>query len=309
MTFIPETGEYASKRSDLIHVDPRGLEVNWEMNIARQGREPEVNESLIRLAKDIMPKKGASDGADGSTGQLHPVTARVLSDKRLQVVGGFRRTRAALWLIESGTCPDFQLMVRVVRMNDAEAAFANFSENFQRDDPQPVETAHAIRYFLEDHGMAKKDIASRLKITTQWLDQLLQIVQLPTELQEKIASKELAVSAGVEIVKSGGDDKSKIQMFKDGSADGQKPTADNIRKKRRQQQEEKAKKGEVVKDAPIRRNMKDLREFLQTKTGPADPGKNLASYLLDFMEGKKSMDQMDSYWDKQFPMLTHTKTG
>ena len=34
---------------------------------------------------------------------------------------------------------------------------------------------------------------------------------------------------------------------------------------------------------------------------PADPGHRLAAYLLDYLAGKKSDDQMVRYWDKAFP--------
>jgi hypothetical protein len=38
-----------------------------------------------------------------------------------------------------------------------------------------------------------------------------------------------------------------------------------------------------------------------TKTGPADPGHKLAAYLLEYLAGKKSDDNLSKYWDKAFP--------
>ena len=60
-----------------------------------------------------------------SSGQLNPILVRPLSDRRLEVIGGFRRMRAALWLKESGTCPDFKVKYIVSRLSDAEAALVN----------------------------------------------------------------------------------------------------------------------------------------------------------------------------------------
>jgi hypothetical protein len=33
----------------------------------------------------------------------------------------------------------------------------------------------------------------------------------------------------------------------------------------------------------------------------ADPGHRLAAYLLDYLAGKHSEDQMARYWDRVFP--------
>jgi hypothetical protein len=46
--------------------------------------------------------------------------------------------RAALYLIDSGLCPDFKVKYVVSRLSDAEAALVNLSENIQREDPKPV---------------------------------------------------------------------------------------------------------------------------------------------------------------------------
>ena len=43
-----------------------------------------------------------------------------------------------------------------------------------------------------------------------------------------------------------------------------------------------------------------MRTFLEGKTGPADPGHKLAAYMLDYLSGKRSDDNMGKYWDKSF---------
>ena len=55
-----------------------------------------------------------------------------------------------------------------------------------------------------------------------------------------------------------------------------------------------------VQGGPVPRNLKQLRTFLEGKTGPADPGHKLAAYMLDYLAGKKSDDNMSKYWDKSF---------
>ena len=137
MAFTADTGDHKVTRIDIFLVDPDGLVVDWRKNLSRNGEEPPVDEALMELAQDMMPKKGQGDGEEGSSGQLNPILVRPLSDRRLEVIGGFRRMRAALWLKESGTCPDFKVKYVVSRLSDAEAALVNISENIQREDPNP----------------------------------------------------------------------------------------------------------------------------------------------------------------------------
>ena len=135
MAFTANTGDEKVTRSDVFLVSPKALVVDWRKNLSRNGEEPPVDDALIELARDMMPKQGQGDAEDGSAGQLNPILTRPLPDRRLEVVGGFRRMRAALWLVESGTCPDFQVKYVVSRLSDAEAALVNLSENLQRGTP------------------------------------------------------------------------------------------------------------------------------------------------------------------------------
>ena len=57
---------------------------------------------------------------------------------------------------------------------------------------------------------------------------------------------------------------------------------------------------ETGEGGPVPRNMKQVKAFLEGKTGPADPGHRLAAYLLDYICGKRSEEAMDKYWDRAF---------
>ncbi len=201
MAFTAETGDHKVTRSDIFLVAPKALVVDWRRNLSRNGEEPPVDEALIELAKDMMPRKGQGDSEEGSSGQLNPILTRPLPERRLEVIGGFRRMRAALWLVESGACPDFKVKYTVSRLSDAEAALVNLSENMQREDPRPVQLAHAIRSLTEDYGMTLKQVAGRLKRSETWCGNLLNLVMLPTAIQASVVSGETPVTAALELVK------------------------------------------------------------------------------------------------------------
>ncbi len=292
MAFTADTGDHKVTRSDIFLVDPTALIVDWRKNLSRNGEEPPVDEALKDLARDMMPKKGQGDGREGTSGQINPILVRPLSDRRLEVIGGFRRMRAALWLKESGTCPDFKVKYIVSRLSDAEAALVNLSENIQREDPRPIQLAHAVRSLTEDYGLTLKQVAGRLKRSEAWLSNLLNLVMLPTAIQESVANGKTPVSAALELVKLPTD--KQVKTFNDLAASGEKLTAAKVRQKRQEAHEATGQGG------PVPRTIKQLRTFLETKTGPADPGHKLAAYMLDYLAGKKSDDNLNKYWDKSF---------
>ena len=293
MAFTAETGDHKVTRSDIFLVDPRALVVDWRKNLSRNGEEPPVDDALVELARDMMPKRSQGDTEEGTSGQLNPILVRPLSDRRLEVIGGFRRMRAALWLIESGTCPDFKIKYVVSRLSDAEAALVNLSENLQREDPKPLQLAHAVRSLTEDYGLTMKQVAGRLKRSEAWLSNLLNLVMLPTSIQDSVANGTTPVSAALELTKLSTD--KQVETFNDLASSGEKVTAARVRQKRQETHEATGQGG------PVPRTIKQMRAFLEGKTGPADPGHKLAAYLLDYVAGKRSDEQMVRYWDRAFP--------
>ena len=100
------------------------------------------------------------------------------------------------------------------------------------------------------------------------------------------------VAAALELVKLPTD--KQVETFNDLAASGEKITAAKVREKRQEAHEATGQGG------PVPRNLKQLRAFLEGKTGPADPGHKLAAYMLDYLAGKKSDDNLNKYWDKSF---------
>lgn len=294
MAITVDTGEHKVTRSDIFLVDPRALIVDWKKNLSRGGEEPPVDEALVELARDMKPRQGPGDAADGSSGQLNPILTRRLSDKRLEVVGGFRRMRAALWLIESGECPDFKVKYVISTLSDVEAALTNLSENIQREDPKPIQLAHAVRSLTEDYGMDMATVAGRLKRSVGYLERLVGLVTLPTAIQQSVANGDTTVSAALELTRLDGD--TQREVFDEVKATGgKKVKAADVKKAARKKAEEKT--GEATRQ---RRSLRDVEDFLDFKSGPIEVelGKKVANLLLDFIEGKVTEEQAGSKWDK-----------
>lgn len=283
MSFTANTGEFKVTRTDTFLVDPRALVIDWTKNLSRGGVEPAVDDELIRLAREMAPKQGAGDSADGSSGQLNPIVVRPLPDRRLEVIGGFRRTRAALHLIESGICPDFKIKYTVSRLSDAEAALVNLCENIHREDPKPIQLAHAIRSLTEDYGLDLDTVAARLKMSKSWCEKLLELVMLPSVVQASVAAGETPVTAAMELTKL--PTKEQAKVFNAAKASGEKLTAAKIKGVRRATQ---AKTG----GGPVPRTISDLKSFLEARGGP------FAANFLEYLAGKTGDEAFGKVWDQ-----------
>jgi ParB/RepB/Spo0J family partition protein len=295
MAMTVDTGEHKVTRSDIFLVDPRALIVDWHKNLSRGGVEPPVDEALMDLGRDMVPRKGPGDTAEGTSGQLNPILVRKLADRRLEVVGGFRRMRAALWLIESGECPDFKVKYVVSTLSDAEAALINMCENINREDTKPMQLAHAVRSFTEDYGMTIELLAGRFKRSAGYLTQLLNLVTLPSELQSSIINGETTVTAGLELAKLDGPVQREI--FDEVKATGGKKVKVNEVKAAVRKKKEEA--GEATQK---KLTVRDVRDFLDFKSGPVEDetGRKVAELMLDFMDGKTTEEQTRKRWDRIF---------
>ena len=139
-------------------------------------------------------------------------------------------------------------------------------------------------------------MAGRLKRSEVWLSNLLNLVMLPAPIQASVANGKTPVSAALELTKLPTD--KQVETFNDLAASGERVTAAKVRQKRQETHEATGEGG------PVPRTLKQFRAFLEAKTGPAEPGFRLAAYLLDYLAGKKSDEQMVRYWDKAFSETT-----
>ena len=163
----------------------------------------------------------------------------------------------------------------------------------QRSDPKPIQLAFAIRSLTEDYGLSMKQVAGRLKRSETWIANLLNLVMLPTTIQASVANGQTPVSVALELTKLPNDQQ--VAVFDALNYSGEKITAAKVRKKRQETHETTGEGG------PVPRTLKQLKAFLESKTGPADPGHKLATQLLDYLAGKRSDEVISKDWDRAFP--------
>lgn len=123
-------------------------------------------------------------------GLIHKPLARVV-DGRYQLIVGHRRRLAYEQLGRT----EMPLEIRN-EMDDAQVALLAITENFQRDNVNPIENARAIQTLVHGMKLRQQDVADKLGVTQGYVAQALSLLRLAEPIQELIVKGELSPSIG-----------------------------------------------------------------------------------------------------------------
>lgn len=120
-------------------------------------------------------------------GVISPITVRK-SINGYELISGERRLRAST---EAGLekIPAYILDVNT----PLEMLELSLIENIQRENLNPIETAHGYKRLIEEHNYTQEQIADRVGKDRTTVTNFLRLLKLPESLQESVRSKELSV--------------------------------------------------------------------------------------------------------------------
>jgi len=122
-------------------------------------------------------------------GVMQPVVVRRKGD-RCVLIAGERRWRAA-------SLAGLANIPAIVRdASDREVLELTLIENIQREDLNPIETAQAYARLGNEAGLTHEQIANRTGKDRATVTNLLRLLRLPKEIQEKIEAGELSAGHG-----------------------------------------------------------------------------------------------------------------
>jgi ParB family chromosome partitioning protein len=178
---LPETGlgepAYREVPLELIRPNP---------DQPRRGFDPET---ISSLAESIA-----------EAGVIQPLIVRPLPDGRYELIAGERRWRAAR---EAG----LDTVPAMVRDEDATHRMQTaLIENMAREDLNPVDEARACATLVEELGLSKEELASRLGRTRPAVSNLIRLLDLPDDVLELLAEGELSEGHGRAILIAKGND-------------------------------------------------------------------------------------------------------
>lgn len=104
-----------------------------------------------------------------------------------RLVAGERRWRAIGLLIEGGVWPrDVPIVCKIADIDDAAHRRIALVENLQRKDLKPLEEGRALRELMDATGVGTAEIAAEIGFTQRWVQQRLQLLELPAIKQVEL---------------------------------------------------------------------------------------------------------------------------
>ncbi len=152
-----------------------------------QPREEFEPEALERLADSLRTR-----------GQLQPIRVR-WDEARSQyvIICGERRWRAAM---QAGLST-LSCVVSESAIDPGELLALQLVENALREDLKPIEQARAFRALMDRNGWTARQVARELAYPQSTLVKILELLELPTSVQEQVERGNLAVTTAYELRK------------------------------------------------------------------------------------------------------------
>ena len=119
-------------------------------------------------------------------GIIQPLAVRELSSGYYQIIAGERRWRAARLANLS------EVPVVIVEADDKKVMELALIENLQRQDLNPVEEALGYQSLMQDYGLTQEDAAKRVGKSRPAVANALRLLNLNTEVLDKVRSGELS---------------------------------------------------------------------------------------------------------------------
>ncbi|MGC9063768.1 MAG: ParB/RepB/Spo0J family partition protein [bacterium] len=149
------------------------IEIERIYQNSNQPRETIDKQAIEKLADSIRQK-----------GILQPILVRS-RDNGFEIVAGERRYLAARLLGLK------KLPAILLEVNEREAYEISLIENIQREDLNPIDKANAFQGYIERYGVTHEELAERLGISRSEITNLLRLLKLPLEVQERLKSGDL----------------------------------------------------------------------------------------------------------------------
>jgi ParB family transcriptional regulator, chromosome partitioning protein len=137
-------------------------------------------------------------------GLLQPILIRPL-EHGFEIVAGHRRFQACRTL-------RWRFITAKIReLSDKQTYEIQLTENIQRKSMDPIEEAEAFRRYVIDFGWGGvSELAKKIGKSEEYVSHHMQLLKLPDEIRHKIVNNSLKVSQAIEIVQVPHDKQQKI---------------------------------------------------------------------------------------------------
>lgn len=131
-----------------------------------------------------------------STGQIQPVVVRYDNDRgKYVLIAGERRFRAA----KLAGFTQLRCDVKDEELTEQAIAEIQLAENCAREDLNPMERARAFCDMMEAFGCSANQLSKKVGVNQTTITRHLSLLKLPPEVQKKVISGELSMSAAAKV--------------------------------------------------------------------------------------------------------------
>jgi ParB family chromosome partitioning protein len=236
-----------------------------------------IEQNPFQPRKDFDQEElGALRKSIEAHGILQPLVVRPVAG-RFQLIAGERRFRAA-------QAAGFkEVPVRVVDFNDQQVLEAALVENIQRADLNPIEKAQGFVDYLQRFNMTHEQLASRLGLDRSTVSNLVNLLELPIEVQDAVRLEQISVGHA-KVLKGVGDATRQISLCKEIIARGHsvRLVENIIREEKEQIRESGTRRPQVRKTNHVQSLEDELRKKLATAVEIRLKDKHRGHFILKF---------------------------
>jgi ParB family transcriptional regulator, chromosome partitioning protein len=162
----------------------------------------QIEMKMIRPSQFAIRDKFQKNDCDFETlvnsikehGLLQPILIRPLQHS-FEIVAGHRRFQACRTLRWRF------IPAKIRELSDKQAYEIQLTENIQRKSMDPIEEAEAFRRYVIDFGWGGvSELARKIGKSEEYVSHHMQLLKLPDEIKDKIVNTSLKVSQAIEIV-------------------------------------------------------------------------------------------------------------
>jgi ParB family transcriptional regulator, chromosome partitioning protein len=167
-SYLPKTNSGIANQ--IIHIAPASIEIN-----PYQPRQ-KFDEAALESLKNSIKEHGI----------IQPLVVTQTMGGKYELVAGERRLRSSREL-NLKTVP---VIVRTAK--DLEKLELSLIENIQREDLNPIEKAESFKQLIDNFHLTQEEASKRLGIPRSTLNNILRLLQLPTDIQMALASGKIS---------------------------------------------------------------------------------------------------------------------
>jgi len=125
-------------------------------------------------------------------GLINPIIVKPHADQ-YRLIAGTRRFHAFKMLGKDS------IPAKVVEEGDRESLLIQFSENFHRQDLNPLQLARTLEFLLTEMKLSTSEVALLCNKSREWVSKTLSLLEMPDYLQEAVQTNLLSSSVAQEL--------------------------------------------------------------------------------------------------------------